>query len=73
MKEQQKLQQLIKLNLGNPRFASWLAGRPPASQPEIDDSFKDRDSDRRKVMYCLRFQFGLCDSTTLFGGQHHDP
>ena len=40
---------------------------------EIDDDFKDRDSERRKVMYCLRLQFGLCDSTTLFGGQHHDP
>ena len=51
----------------------WLAVYQPASQPEIDDSFKDRESDRRKVMYCLRFQLGLCDSTLLFGGRHHDP
>jgi len=108
-----------------PGFASWLAGRPPASQPTgwlavhlpshggggwpagwlvvhqpatagrlagwsstnqpkggeggrfwdlllfsffffnswMFDSFRDPDVDLRKVMYCLRLQLGLCDST----------
>ena len=33
---------------------------------EFDDSFKDWRVELRKVMNCLRFLFGLRDSTLLF-------